>query len=108
MPAVAMKATTAIPLEMTSKREDLDRPTNVRLVRNLYKSLARLEVLRYKPKTYWELFQKLHDRLGDSEGARQMVDILLLHGQHLAVAVEQADVVMRLSPVDTYKTTTTV
>jgi hypothetical protein len=37
-----------------------------------------------------------------------MVDILLLHGQHLAVAVEQADVVMRLSPVDTYKTTTTV
>jgi hypothetical protein len=77
-------------------------------VRNLYKSLARLEVLRYKPKTYWELFQKLHDRLGDSEGARQMVDILLLHGQHLAVAVEQADAVMRLSPVDTYKTTTTV
>jgi len=75
--------------------------TNVRLVRNLYKSLAGLEVLRYKPKTYWELVQKLHDRLGDSEGAWQMVDILMLHGQHLAVAVEQETVVIRLSPVDT-------
>jgi len=37
-----------------------------------------------------------------------MVDILMLHGQHLAVAVEQENVVIRLSPVDTYKTTTTV
>src|SRR5207302_1518085 len=70
-----------------------------------------LEVLQYKPralrnsiplrqamadgtfpKPYWELFQKLHDRLGESEAARQMVDILLLHrsfGAPLVLAAVQ-------------------
>jgi hypothetical protein len=72
-----------------------------------------LEVLRYKPRAlansvplhqarangsfppvYGEFFRKLRDRLGESEGARQMVDVLFLHRRHpIAVvfaAVQQA------------------
>jgi hypothetical protein len=72
-----------------------------------------LEVLKYKPrallnsiplrqamadgtfpKGYQELFAKLRERLDESEGARQMVDILLLHRRFgpvvVGAAVEQA------------------
>ena len=65
-----------------------------------------LEVLRYKPRAfsgslplrqaiaagtfpqaYQELHAKMVDRLGDSEAARQMVDVLFLHRRYAAAAV---------------------
>ena len=72
-----------------------------------------LEVLRYKPRalansvalhqaraggsfprSYVEFFQRLRDRLGESEGARQMVDVLFLHRRYgtaiMFAAVDQA------------------
>jgi transposase len=72
-----------------------------------------LEVLRYKPgalagsvplrqaiatgtfpPAYVELFRRLRDRHGESEGARQMVDVLFLHRDHglptVLMAVEAA------------------
>ena len=46
------------------------------------------------PKSYQELFSKLRERLDESEGARQMVDILLLHRRFgtavVGAAVERA------------------
>ena len=68
-----------------------------------------LEVLRYKPQAlansiplhqakangsfppaYVELFSRLRKRLGESEGARQMVDILFLHRRYGAAVVSAA------------------
>ena len=65
-----------------------------------------LEVLRYKPRAlansiplhqakangsfppaYVELFSRLRQRLGESEGARQMVDVLFLHRRYGAAVV---------------------
>jgi hypothetical protein len=65
-----------------------------------------LEVLRYKPRAlagsvplrqaiadgsfqqpYIDFFRQLRDRHGESEGARQMVDVLFLHRDHGAPAV---------------------
>jgi len=68
-----------------------------------------LEVLRYKPRAmvgsvplhqaiaggsfpsaYQEFFARLRERLGESEGARQMVDVLLLHRLYGAPVVFRA------------------
>jgi transposase len=68
-----------------------------------------LDVLRFKPRAlagslalhqemergtfpaaYQELFAGLRDRLGESEGARQMVDVLFLHREHGAPTVHMA------------------
>jgi transposase len=68
-----------------------------------------LEVLRFKPRAfagslplrqavadgsfpacYQELHGKMVSRLGESEGARQMVDVLFLHRRHPAVEVRRA------------------
>jgi transposase len=68
-----------------------------------------LEVLRFKPRAfagslplrqavadgsfpacYQELHAQMVSRMGDSEGARQMVDVLFLHRRHPAVEVRRA------------------
>lgn len=80
--------------EPNGERLDLDHYLEVLKVKP--GALARSVPLRqaqqsgHWPEAYTEMFGKLKERLGESEAARQMVDVLLLHRVHPLEVVHQA------------------